>query len=361
MRRFAWVLSIETGIGCILGTLLFADLPIVLGSDLGVYYAAARALRLDPTINIYQWSLVQQTAACHPIGPYLYPPVLAIALIPLTLLPCDVAFRVWIVLTGALIAGSLVLCQELWPLSRRGFTVLCAATLCSFPLWMGLWYGQIHVLLLFGLLLALWYLRRGRQVWAGVAVAAITSVMLIPGLFLVYFALRRQWRALLGAAVGGAVLLLGMLAVVGWRGVRNWASNILIGASANSDHPSNASLVHLLPWTAPVIVLVYVVVVLRARDAEDAALWTIPTLLLLSPLTWAYLLLWLLPVVRVQWDRGRLAQALCVAAYGAAYLARVAPLVGMAIILALWLAQLYQLSGGRALALLPRKRLARVT
>lgn len=350
MRRFAWVLAIETGCGCILGALLFADLPIRLGSDFGVYYAAARALRLNPAANIYQLSAVQQSAACHPIGHYLYPPVFAITLIPTTLIPCDLAFRLWIVANGLLLAGSLVLCQELWPLSRRGFALLCAAALGSFPLWMGLWYGQIHVLLLFGMLLALWCLRRGQQLWAGAAIAACTSVMLIPGLLLVTFALRRQWRALAGAALGGGVMGLGMLLVVGWRGIQLWLANFLIAAPANQDHPANASLVHLLPWLAPVIVAVYLITVIRMRESESAALWTIPTLLLLSPLTWAYLLLWLLPVALDQWGRGRLAQALCLLAYVAAYFGHAVPLVTTGIILLFWLARLWQVYAPRAVA-----------
>jgi hypothetical protein len=215
---------------------------------------------------------------------------------------------------------------------------------------MGMWYAQIHVLLLCGLLLAVWCLRRGHQGWAGAAVAAITSIMLIPGLLLVTFALRRQWRALAGAAISGGVMGLAMLLVIGWRGILLWVANIWIAGPANRDHPSNASLVHFLPWMAPLIIAVYAVTVVRTRESEAAILWTIPTLLLLSPVTWDYLLLWLLPVALDQWRRGKLAQALCITAYVAAYFGRMAPPVTTGIICLFWLAPLWQVYARRALA-----------
>src|SRR5215813_1795293 len=72
-----------------------------LGFDFSVYFAAALALRDNAHANIYSLQVLQTAAMAHSAAPptvlYLYPPMLAVVLLPLTLLPYQAALHLWIV------------------------------------------------------------------------------------------------------------------------------------------------------------------------------------------------------------------------------------------------------------------------
>ncbi|MCP4421282.1 MAG: DUF2029 domain-containing protein [Chloroflexi bacterium] len=89
--------------------------------------------------------------------------------------------------------------------------------------------GQITFVLLFILVLFLTLMRNGRPFWAGFALAFVILkpnpfVLLLPLVGLWFFQ-RRQWRAIVGVAVAGAILFIGSWALLpgwlpGWLDVR---------------------------------------------------------------------------------------------------------------------------------------------
>ncbi|NJN68695.1 MAG: DUF2029 domain-containing protein [Chloroflexaceae bacterium] len=78
-------------------------------------------------------------------------------------------------------------------------------------------YGQIDLVLLLLLTLALVASQRGRDTVAGVAVALGTLFKLYPVLLLVFFAAKLQWRALVGFVVAMLVLNGVAMVVMGWE------------------------------------------------------------------------------------------------------------------------------------------------
>jgi alpha-1,2-mannosyltransferase len=344
MRRLvAAVLALETGVGCLLISLLVSQTSVPAGSDYAVYYAGARALRLDPAANLYQWSVIQSNmspvGACRLSSPFVYPPLLAILFEPLTLLPCATAVYIWEGITALLLTGALFLLGRMWPLRAGTFTLVCGATLMSFPLVMGLYYGQIHVLILFGLVLALWRYQRGDWLGTGIAIAIVAWIQVIPGLFVIFFLLRREWRVVFTMLGVGALLLLGMVLLLGPQWVPDYLFSIQ-HTSATFRVSYNACLVDRYGlWGAFLVLAVYVTVLARfSGDLTVGFLWTIATMILMSPIAWQYFLLWLMPAFLIWWLRGTgWLRALIIALYIALYFSKAIIAIQEIVMIVCWM------------------------
>ena len=75
------------------------------GYDFSVYYSAGLMLRANPHANIFDLQLAQAAAQAHgaalPATAYSYPPLLAIMVTPMTLLPYRAAVDIWTILNLA--------------------------------------------------------------------------------------------------------------------------------------------------------------------------------------------------------------------------------------------------------------------
>jgi hypothetical protein len=293
-------------------------------ADFGHFYAAARAVRMGLGPGIYSPSLIERIdrlpGGCAGTSlqiPYLNPPLLAVLFQPLTALPCVDAFRLWRLVSLALWAGvAILLAWQVWQRSiQRGVSPILAATAAafiaalsafSFPILDGLWLGQVHLLVLAGIVLAGWLHTRNRPVAAGMVLAFITLIKLVPAVLIVYFLLRRDWRVLAGAALGGVLLLSVML--VGAGGLPTLAAMVPVLTATPRHLWSNEAVITLRPVLGPALVagvaLAFAVTVLlqrrMRRAVEDPALgyaWALSTMLLISPIVWLNYLTWLLPAV----------------------------------------------------------------
>ena len=128
---------------------------------------------------------------------YSYPPLQAILLYPLALLPYETAYVVWVIVSCLCILASLYLLSRLYPRAGPVLAVLAAFYLMSSFLYFELERGQTDgpILLLLCLTLYL-YRQRGRPALAGVACALAFLLKVTPGVFLLIFLVRREWRAL---------------------------------------------------------------------------------------------------------------------------------------------------------------------
>ncbi len=259
-----------------------------LGNDFLVYFSAALALRYNPHADIFDLHTLQAVAAAHgvpmPTLLYLYPPLLAILLIPLTLLPYRVALFAWTLFSLALWAyGTAILVKWAWQIlgmtpgsarmaaghegkvsagerdARRtrndlalfacAVTVLLSASF--FPLLYGIINGQVTSLIFMLTLLALALLKRHPQL-AGATLALATWIKLFPVILIGYFLLRRRWRVVKGAALAAGLLAVMTGLVVGWPGLLASTSILANGsAMANAPHASwNLSLTLVPLWIA---------------------------------------------------------------------------------------------------------------
>ena len=176
--------------------------------DFNQYYAAGK---LAGTGHVYDWDAIrplelERNAKAVPFGRF---PVFAFAFKPLSALPYMFGRVIWLGIGIAALAGFVAL----WPLSHRGWT--CVAICWSAPVALCLGFGQDSVLFLFFVTLGLRLLTGWRDFWAGIALSVCSSKPHLAVLLPVVLAATQKWKALLGGAVGGIVLMLVSFAVEG--------------------------------------------------------------------------------------------------------------------------------------------------
>lgn len=208
---------------------------------------------------------------------------------------------------------------------RRGWwlpAVVAGADLLLLPLypWAStLSYGQVNVLLVALVAVDLLAAVPRRHALAGVCIGLATAVKLTPALFVLYLLLIRERRAALTAAATAAFVTLASAALDPPASVDFWTSKVFeiqrIGEPSWVDNQSlNGALHRLLPHAATPLWAVAVVVVVsvwlwRLRRNEVTAdpiagfALTAVVACLISPVTWIYHLVWLIPAGAVLVDR----------------------------------------------------------
>lgn len=283
-------------------------------SDFGIYLTAANALRHDPHATIYALATLAKTHAayggCSPIPGwgYLYQPLLALALEPLTLLPCGAATTLWLLLNiGVLLACVAWLVRRMrqrhGPRAALATAALCALAL---PIYEGLYYGQTHLLILGVCLGAVSLMRRSHPRWAGALLALGAFLKYLPALLLLYYLARRQWSAAIGAALAAAVLGLLELVIVGpatlWASVFGGSSDLLSNIPRPGANPLSYQP-YAISFLALAIFAVVTLALARWWRADDGAArglsigeaWAIGAMVFVSPQTWYHYLTWLMP------------------------------------------------------------------
>jgi alpha-1,2-mannosyltransferase len=182
--------------------------------DFAVYLRAAEDVRAGDSPYVDPDEVTEESAA-----PYVYPPLLAIVLVPATILPDEVGGSspagVLVSLVGiACIVGALLV------LDVRDWRCYPVALLYP-PTVENVEYGAVGPILV--LLIAFGWRYRERMAVASLSVgsAIVLKVFLWP--LVVWLAATRRWRTSLGAVVVGAGL-----ALVGW---------VALGFSGLADYP----------------------------------------------------------------------------------------------------------------------------
>ena len=176
---------------------------------------------------------------------YLYPPPLAIATVPLTLMP-DAAALIWLVLRLAILVVGALLLPISWP--ARAATLAVGAV--SFPVWYDLNLGNLSIVL-FGLSAVIWRYRDGPI--GGIALG-IAGVLRYPfGIVLLALALARRWRAAAWTLATGTVIGLATLPVVGLGGWLDYLATLrgLRDVSAGEHNLSFATTAHAFGIPGP--------------------------------------------------------------------------------------------------------------
>jgi alpha-1,2-mannosyltransferase len=243
------------------------------------------------------------------------PPHFHVLMLPLARLEPLAALLVWALVNAAALVWSLRrIARELglgWTPAGVLWTTLAIAS-CS-ATGMILVTGQLTFLLLLPVTLSWAAARRGELVRAGVYLGLVASVKPFMGIFLIYWVVRRHWRA--AAAMAGAGLALGVvgLAVFGFGTYETWirvlrqvewpwapmnASITGIVARALGPGPFFEPL-RMAPAAIPVVSAILstcagiLTLGLLAADRTSAAAdrayaGLVAAALLISPLGWAY-------------------------------------------------------------------------
>jgi len=199
-------------------------------------------------------------------GAYLYSPVFAQLLSPMRLLPLELAYGLWISASVAALWWMRVLWTVAFP-----------------PVLMELYAGNIHILYALTIVVGM----RWGAAWALPLLTKIT-----PGVGIVWFAVRREWRRL-GWALGmtaGLVVLSVMADASVWR---DWLDTL----SKNQGRSLN-----MLSDQVPLVVRTGLAAALVGWGAFRDRQWTIPVgVLLAMPVIWPGAAATLIVLVSPRW------------------------------------------------------------
>jgi hypothetical protein len=325
-------------------------------SDFATFYSAAETFADGR--SPYDLPTLQETG--HDdfagwIGRYLYPPPFAALVVrPLTLLPFEVARRVWVVVETVAYLLALVLLAGV-VFERRDRMALLGTGLVGLlwsPFRLDLRLGSVSGILLLLVVLFLLELRRQRDWRAGMALGAAVLLKVSPALLMLLLLLRGRWRVFLGATATVGGLALCSLAATGLDAWRAYLTDVVpVLATANFSWFTNQSLDALFwrlfmsnPDTTPWLVspLVYRTLSLASsalvvgvlvwwawRRRSVAVSGTSDELLWLSCLGMVAALL----VARVTWEYMTVLAIPCLLVWGRQILQRPSPAAGIA-----WLA-----------------------
>ncbi|MEQ1726805.1 MAG: glycosyltransferase family 87 protein [Vicinamibacterales bacterium] len=280
------------------------------GNDFGKFYEATqnwgRGQSLySPTIATHMLVGAEWRELLNMNPPHFHLLVLPFVALPLT--PAAVAWALVNIAAGAAAVSIATAELGMRVHLRHVLPATCAALLCAAtPAIAGT--GQFTGLLLIPMVLAWRAARRDRWLRSGAWIGVLVSVKPFFALFLPVLLLRREWRALAGAAAAGGALFATGLVVFGWGehlawlhamfGV-DWAWSAMNGSllapiARMLDRSAlftpalvRPSLI-AAPWLAASAV-VLLGTLLRSRRSVDH-LFGLTTLgaLLISPLGWVY-------------------------------------------------------------------------
>jgi hypothetical protein len=268
--------------------------------DLRQFYAAAEAILsgespyLAPDAPLLPWG-----------GPYPYPPLPALLVVPLTALPFETA--------GLLLMACLVVVALAIPFTLGVRDWRCYGLVLLWPPVISA-IQTSNVTLWMGLALAITWRYRERVLPAalGVGLTLATKFFLWP-VVIWLAATRRHLSALCSVAVG-AVVLVASWAVIGFAGLVDYPSMLEQLEHAVGDDSYTAYIVGLdlgLPspaaralWVAcGLAILIAVVLVARKGDERSAFILAIAASLALTPIVWLHYFALLVVVVAIAQPR----------------------------------------------------------
>jgi len=202
-----------------------------LSTDFPNYYTAARAVRLHlPLSDFYDWTwFVRQMNAAgieNQLGAYTpQTPLTMLPFVPLAGLPAQEAKRVWLIADLLFLGAVVAMLARSTGLYWESIAFLLVSGYGS--LQSNFAYGQYYVFLLFLITLTFYCLDRGLAASSGFVAGAAAGLKLYGGPLLLYFAAKRQWRALAGMLVSLAGLALVALALFGWPDLWYYFTHVL--------------------------------------------------------------------------------------------------------------------------------------
>ncbi|MGW5453770.1 glycosyltransferase 87 family protein [Nocardia sp. NPDC003979] len=248
--------------------------------------------------------------------PFIYPPFAAIALAPFALLPWGAAKTLYVAVSVAALAWTLYLVARRYNPERKQVAVLVTA--CALPVAMLLEpvratidFGQVNLLLM--VLVATDCLLPKTRYPRGMLIGLAAAVKLTPAAFVLFFLVRKDYKAAATAAATGAIATLASFAILPTESVRYWFGGLgnvsgLSGSAFHTNQSIQAVLARLhvtgLPFDALWLffgALLLALVVVAMRKAADApaialALNAVFTLLL-SPISWSHHWVWIAPAL----------------------------------------------------------------
>ena len=180
---------------------------------------------------------------------YIQPPTSALSLLPLTFFDWRDATHIYLYYNHVMLAAAIIVMlltvRPTIPLRWVLAAVPVIVALYS-QVYMSFSLGQIDATQTLLLTVAFWGMTTRRPAVAGTAVAIGAALKIVPGLLLVYFLWRREYKALAWGVGVGMVLLLLSLAYVGPDIYKTYLTETLPALLKGSTHYSNAAFSAIL-------------------------------------------------------------------------------------------------------------------
>ncbi|MFD9894281.1 glycosyltransferase family 87 protein [Amycolatopsis sp. NPDC059027] len=246
---------------------------------------------------------------------FIYPPFALLPLSVFAALPFPVAAVLSVVFSVACLACTcFVVLRGVWPQGGRRGCVHATVAIVPFllllePVRNTIGQGQVNLWLM-AMVAADCLVKRPkwpRGMWIGVAAA----IKVTPAAFVLFFLVRKDFRASITAAVTAVAVTGGMFALLPAESARFWLGGVLDGPAAivNRENQSITAGLHRLGLPAgwvtgtwlvlAVLVLVVSVLLMRRVGAEVAMVTNGAAALLVSPLSWTAHWVWAAPALVV--------------------------------------------------------------
>lgn len=239
----------------------FSALGVVLLVWLFVTASAVPGAKIGFDLYAY-WNVNPFHAYDNPLGSlgsFTYSPAAALVFAPAHLIPFEAFYALWTALLAAILVG----------LCRRNTLVW----LCFLPIPLELWHGNIHLVLAAVCVLGFRY----PALWS---VALLTKVT--PGVGLLWFAVRREWRSL-GIALGATAVVALVSFVVAPGAWGDWI-RFLTDSGVNGPGQNDKEYLRFVP---PLAIRVVGAAVLVTWGALTDRRWTVPVAATLAlPVLW---------------------------------------------------------------------------
>ena len=201
---------------------LSAFLPAwrTMNTDFPNYYLAASLHRHGiPLDRAYDWRWFQRYKDHLQIDQSIvgfapHPPMCALPMLPLAVLPPLEAKRVWLILNLGFFTLALWILHRVTRLGWR--RILLLSFLCMLPLRENFLFGQYYLLILLLICIAYYAFLRGHRFTCGALLAGAASLKIFPAFFLILFLRKRDWRAAAGLIIGGIALAATSVIIFGW-------------------------------------------------------------------------------------------------------------------------------------------------
>lgn len=307
LRQRTWLPGILVGAAAVVAALVLVFRAHWTMTDLGVYRRGGGQL-------LHGSSLYVDTPAL----PYTYPPFSAVLFVPLYLAGAAAAA---VMTAGSVAAYGWIVWSVGRRLSLSSKVIACLGLLglATEPIWHTLTLGQVNLLLALLVVFDVFVLPPRYRGWL-IGIAA--GIKLVPAVFVFYYLLKRDWRAVRQSAFGGLASILIGFAATPSDSMKYWtklffSTDHVRGVAYVGNQSLNGDLVRLLknehPPTAlyaglAVLALLLGVAAARQqlqRDDDVAALVCIAVAgLLVSPISWTHHWVWLVPASMVLVARG---------------------------------------------------------
>jgi hypothetical protein len=178
--------------------------------DFANYYTASRLIHDDiPIERAYRdfvWFQKQMDGygIQNQVGGFIpHPPTTALVFLPLAFFDAVSAKNIWTCFNIVLVLLNIFLLVKISGLDWLITSALFLGT--GYGLLNNFLFGQLYLLVLASILLGAYLAQRNRQLWAGVSLGSLILVKYVGVLFVLYYAWKKQWRVVAGAALATVV------------------------------------------------------------------------------------------------------------------------------------------------------------